>query len=132
MRNHRKDLVVYRISDSKEKLLSAEILFKNKQFKDSVSRSYYAMFSATRALLATKKLDSSKHSGVISLFNQHFVKKEIVSKKAGRILMDAREVREEGDYGDLIIISKKEAERQLKQAKEFIKEIEKAIKNAKH
>jgi len=46
--------------------------------------------------------------------------------------MDAREIREEGDYGNLIIISKREAERQLKQAKEFIKEIEKAIKNAKH
>jgi uncharacterized protein (UPF0332 family) len=40
----------------------------------SFARSYYAMFTAARALLATKHLDSSKHTGVVSLFNQHFVK----------------------------------------------------------
>ena len=37
------------------------------------------MFHAVRALLATKRLDSRKHSGVISLFNQHFVKPGLVS-----------------------------------------------------
>ncbi|MBU1599651.1 HEPN domain-containing protein [bacterium] len=40
----------------------------------------YAIFSAARALLATKDLDSSKHSGVISLFNQHFVKTGVEQK----------------------------------------------------
>ncbi|OQX53440.1 MAG: hypothetical protein B5M48_03415 [Candidatus Omnitrophica bacterium 4484_213] len=81
MRNHTKDLIVYRITDSKEKLLSAEILFKNKQFKDSVSRSYYAIFSVARALLATKGLDSSKHSGVISLFINILPKRRLFPKR---------------------------------------------------
>ena len=72
------DLARYRLTDAKEKLASAKILLKEKHFKDSLSRSYYAMFSAVRALLALKELDSSKHSGVISLFNQYFVKTNLV------------------------------------------------------
>jgi len=57
------DLIRYRLENSKEKLNSARILRENNQLKDSLSRSYYAMFTAARALLATKRLDSSKHAG---------------------------------------------------------------------
>ncbi|MDZ7261966.1 MAG: HEPN domain-containing protein [candidate division KSB1 bacterium] len=64
-----RDLAKYRFSDAIEKLESARILLQENRLKDSLSRSYYAMFSAVRALLALRKLDSSKHSGVISLFN---------------------------------------------------------------
>ena len=88
------DLIQYRLKSSKEKLNSATILLENKQFNDSLSRSYYAMFTAARALLATKRLDSSKHSGVISLFNQHFVKTGIVAKDLGQMLMKGKDLRE--------------------------------------
>jgi uncharacterized protein (UPF0332 family) len=71
------ELSKYRIKDAREKLESAKILFENKKYKDSVSRSYYAMYSAAKALLATKDLDSSKHSGVITLFHLHMERKRI-------------------------------------------------------
>jgi uncharacterized protein (UPF0332 family) len=64
-------LVLYRLESAREKLTAAKDLLENKHYKDSVSRSYYAIFTAARALLATRQLDSSKHSGVISFFNQH-------------------------------------------------------------
>lgn len=67
MSEYKKTLSKYRLEDSKEKLESAKILLKSKKYKDSVSRSYYAMLSVARALLATRGLGSSKHSGVISL-----------------------------------------------------------------
>jgi uncharacterized protein (UPF0332 family) len=60
------DLANYRISDAKEKIESAKILLHEKHFKDSLSRSYYAMFSAVRALLALKEV---RHSGIISRFD---------------------------------------------------------------
>ena len=87
------DLVRYRMQNSKEKLSSAKILFENSKFKDSISRSYYAMFTAARALLATKHLDSSKHTGVVSLFNQHFVREGIVANDFGRMLMKGKDLR---------------------------------------
>ena len=39
----------------------------------SSSRSYYAAFYALQALMLTKNLVYSKHAGVISGFNEHFI-----------------------------------------------------------
>ncbi|MEW6102728.1 MAG: HEPN domain-containing protein [bacterium] len=64
------------------------------------------------ALLSTKK-DSSKHSGVISLFNQHFVKTGILDKKMGKVLAESKGMREESDYKDFVVVSKDETERQI-------------------
>jgi len=123
----KEELAGYRIKDANEKILSSEILLKAKQYKDAASRAYYAMFSAARAVLATKGHDSVTHSGVITLFNQHFVKKGILSKNMGRLLAEAKDIRERGDYGDYIIVSEDEARKHLERARNFIKEIEKVL-----
>jgi len=114
------DLIRYRIQNSKEKLGSAKILLESSKSKDAISRSYYAMFTAARALLATKHLDSSKHTGVVSLFNQHFVKTGIVTKDLGRMLMKGRDLRQDGDYKDFIETSVEEAQDQYNNAEKFI------------
>ena len=118
------DLVKYRLQNSKEKLGSAKILLENSKFKDSISRSYYAMFTAARALLATKHLDSSKHSGVISLFNQHFVRTGVVARDFGRILMKGKDLRQDGDYKDFVETSIEEAQDQYSDAEKFIEQLE--------
>lgn len=122
------ELAKYRLEDAKEKLYSAETLLNGNSFKDSVSRSYYAMFSAARALLAMERVDSSKHSGIISLFNLHLVKSGKVAKKCGKILAKAKTVREKSDYGDFTMITKEEANNQIEDAKKFIHEVEIALK----
>lgn len=125
--NEKIDLAKYRLEVSQEKLDSARVLLKSKKYKDSVSRSYYAMFAAARSLLATKGLDSTKHSGVISLLNQHFVKQNILDKTFGRILAEAKDAREGSDYGDFVIVSPEEAELQLKNAEFFVSEIKRLV-----
>lgn len=48
------------------------------------SRAYYAAFYAASALLLREGIDTSKHSGVLALIHQHFVKGGKLSKnKAG-------------------------------------------------
>lgn len=121
------DLVKYRLREAKEKLKVAELNFKNGFYKDSLSRSYYAIYNATKALLATKRLNSKKHSGIISLFNKEFVKTSIIDKKFSQILMDAKEYRERSDYQEFFIVSKEEALQQLENAEIFVKEIESLI-----
>lgn len=125
--NEKLDLAKYRLTVSEDKLDSAKVLFENKKYKDSVSRSYYAMFAAARALLATKGLDSSKHSGIVSLFNQYFVKENILDMTFGKMLAEAKDAREESDYGDFTTVSPQEAEVQLKNAERFVNEIKKII-----
>lgn len=121
------DLSRYRLENSKSMLESAEILFKSNKYKDSISRAYYAMFSAARALLSTERLDSAKHSGVISLFNQHFVKPGTVNKNLGKYLNEARSLREKSDYADFVVVSREEARAQIDAAQEFIREIERVL-----
>lgn len=127
--NNKKALVSYRLESAKEKLKSAIALLKDDDYKDSVSRSYYAIFTAARALLATKGLDSSKHSGVVALFNQHFVKAKIVSKEASKLIGKAKLYREQADYGDFFVVSREEAKTQIQSAKRFIAEVEGVIKD---
>jgi len=122
-----KALISYRPESAREKLIAAEDLLEKRHYKDSVSRSYYAIFTAARALHATKRLDSFKHSGVIALFNQHFVKSGEVRKDASKWLERAKLYREQADYGDFYIVSVHEAEAQIQSAREFIEEIETAI-----
>lgn len=50
----------------------------------AVNRSYYAMFYAASALLASEGLARSKHSGVISAFGEHFVKTGLIQVEYAR------------------------------------------------
>lgn len=120
-------LAQYRLKKAYDHLQSAKILLNAGMYNDSLGRSYYAMFNAARSLLALKKLDSKKHSGVISLFNQHFVKTGIVDRTAGRDLNKARVRRESSDYADFYLVNKEESYNQFKTAENFVRTIESTL-----
>ena len=67
-------LARHRLARAKDAFGEGEQLLSQKFHMGAVNRFYYAAFYATRALLALQELDSSRHSGVISLFQKHFVK----------------------------------------------------------
>ena len=123
----RVDLAKYRTDKAKEILKEAEDAFKQNHFGMSVSRSYYAMFTSARALLALKELDSSKHSGVISLFNQHIVKAGLFPKEFNKFLSQAKDMREDADYGDFVNITQEDAESQIDHARKFVAEAERTL-----
>ena len=126
---HQIDLAKYRIEKAKERLLSAEALLKAESFADSIGRSYYAVFTAARSLLAVKGLDSKRHSGVVALFNEHFIKSGLLTKEVYQIITSAKAKRERADYEDYVEFGKEETEEQLKKAKEFVKIVENLLTN---
>ena len=83
------DLIKYRLSSAKEKLNSAKVLLEAGLYKDSVGRSYYAIFCAIRAVLAVRQVDFSKHAGVIAYFQKEFIKTEVFDKKYSKYLQQA-------------------------------------------
>ena len=121
------NLAKYRIEKSQENLQEAEDALKQNHFGMSVNRSYYAMFTSARAILALKELDSSKHSGVIALFSQHIIKPGLFPKELSKFLRKAKRIREDVDYGDFVEITKKDAQMQLEHAKEFLEEAENSL-----
>jgi len=81
-------------------LAGADVLIGGKRWNGALNRLYYAAFCAARALLATQNLDSSRHSGVISLFQEHFVRTGSVLQETARVLPRLFEKRQTTDYGD--------------------------------
>lgn len=122
-------LSLHRLETAKEKIEAAELLLSGGMFKDSIGRSYYAIFSAARAVLALESKDFSKHAGVISCFQKDYVKKGIFDKKYSKILMDAFQIRNKSDYDDYYVASKEEAEEQLSKAKQFLQELKVYVEN---
>ncbi|MDR1800307.1 MAG: HEPN domain-containing protein [Lachnospiraceae bacterium] len=78
----------YRLNNAKERLESSKILLDNNQYLDSKGRSYYAMFSAVRALLATEEIDFSKHSAVIAHFQKDYIKTGKLQKENDSVLSE--------------------------------------------
>lgn len=113
----------YRIQKSRDDLSSSELLFNMEQFSQSLNRSYYAMFHATRALLAYDKLDSKRHSGILAFFNQHYIKTGKIDIKYFTMLTLAQKLRQNSDYDDFYVAGKEDARLQLENAKEFVKQV---------
>lgn len=122
------DLIKYRLSSAKEKLTSAKLLLEAGLYKDSVGRSYYAIFSAVRAILAIRQVDFSKHAGVIAFFQKEYIKTAIFDKKYSKYLQQAFQIRNSCDYDDFFIVSRQDAEEQYERAIEILAVIEKYIK----
>lgn len=125
------DLIHYRLSSASEKLTSAKVLLDAGLFKDSVGRSYYAIFAAIRAVLAIRQVDFSKHAGVIAYFQKEFIKTNIFDKKYSKYLQQAFQIRNSCDYDDFFIVSKQDAEEQYERAKEILVVIEEYIKKSR-
>lgn len=73
------NLAIYRLQSAEERLLVAKENFDKGHYKDAINRSYYAIFTAIRAILAERNVDFSKHSAVISYFQREFIKGELSS-----------------------------------------------------
>lgn len=119
------DLSGYRLNKAKDLLKQAGILLENSSCDGSINRSYYAIFNAIRALLALIRIDSRKHSGVISYFDQYFVKTRVFNKTYSQIVHSAFDVRQMSDYQDFYIPSTEQAQQQFDNASQLIQEVEK-------
>ena len=118
-------LSTYRLSKAKTLLIQAELLLTNQQYDGSVNRSYYAMFTAVRALLALVRLDSRSHQGVISFFDRYFVKTNLFEKPYSQFLHTAFDARQDNDYEDFYVPSATDAREQYDHACQLLQEIEK-------
>jgi len=107
MKKEIRTLVIYRLNRADESLEEALILFEKDHINTFVNRLYYACFYAVTALLLSKGLSSSKHSGVRALFHQNFVKNELINKEMGKFYDKLFDTRQKGDYADLIYFDKK-------------------------
>lgn len=125
MSEEKKTLIRYRLSQARDSVKEAEVLLRERMsFRSVINRLYYAMFYAVLALLQEKDVGTSKHSGVIALFDKEFIKTGIFDKDFSKVLHRAFELRQKGDYMEQAEITKQDIDEIQPKAQEFINKVE--------
>ncbi|MGD0621719.1 MAG: HEPN domain-containing protein [Dehalococcoidia bacterium] len=117
------DLSIWRLGKAEATFKDGEELERLGSYQSAINRYYYSAFHAVRALLATKGLDSAKHSGVISYFNREFVKPGLVNKTYSKSLSNLFRLRSNADYDDFKTFSHEDCIAAREQARGIIQEI---------
>lgn len=81
-----------------ESLRAADHLLSGQFRNDAVSRLYYFVFHAIRALLFSKGLEPRSHEGMLRLFGSEFVKPGIFLPGDSHLIAQLMKFREEADY----------------------------------
>jgi len=89
------------------------------------SRAYYSMFYVAQALLLSKDMSFSSHSAVIAAYGKEFAKTKLLNPEFHRLLLEAQDRRNIGDYGMIGGIEDNEAQEIMDWSKKFLKAAEK-------
>ena len=76
------------LEKARRSIFAAEVLLKEGLDDFSASRSYYAMFYTTEALLLSKNLSFSSHKAVITAFGKEFIKTKELPSNLYRFLFE--------------------------------------------
>ncbi len=127
MDKERADLAIYRLETAKQCIISAKALIEISDYKGAANRTYYAVFHCMRSVLALCSIDFSKHSAVGAYFRKEYIKTGIFDVSMSDIISEAFDIRSDSDYNDYFVISKKEVEEQILNARYFYDKVEKYV-----
>ncbi len=126
---YKQALIEYRMERARQTLNAAKLLDKQSADPASiVNRAYYAIFYAALAMLATVGEETSKHSGVMALFDRHFIKTGVLPKEMGKFLHTAFDIRQTADYEDKAEISQEMSHQSLNSQKSSSDQLRKNFK----
>jgi len=112
------------LENARRDLHAAESNLQIGYYHITISRAYYAMFYAANALLSSKGIVRSKHSGVLSAFGEYFVKTGLIEPDYAQMLGFAFDSRIDSDY-DLAFIAERTVGKEiLENAGRFVERIE--------
>jgi uncharacterized protein (UPF0332 family) len=97
---------------------------KHGELEDAASRAYYAMFYAARAVLLTKGIKAKTHTGTISMFGEHIIKKGLLNEEFADTFRKAFDLRQKSDYEIFAELDEELVRETINDAKKFIEKIE--------
>lgn len=111
-----------------EMLDDAEDSLRKERFRSAVSRGYYAVYHAARAVLASRAIGTVTHKGLIQQFGDTLVRSGEVEREFGRILTDAHDDRQLADYNVMTgSFEKVDIERQIANARKFVERMQELL-----
>ncbi|WP_297981744.1 HEPN domain-containing protein [uncultured Methanobrevibacter sp.] len=118
------DKVEEALNVGKSQLISSRLLFENGQYRDSITLSYYAMYSSALALLLKKDISPKTHDGTLRQLGKEYVKEGLLSRESYRYIYDARSMRNKSSYDYSMTFTEELAEELILNAEKFISETE--------
>lgn len=119
------------LKQGEERLQAANELLRLGFYNDSISRAYYAMFSAITLLFYSHGKSYSSHKGLITAFHKEFIKTEIFPKHVGSSFSDLFQKRQESDYKASAHFTKEEGESSVSAAEELMEMVLSYLKDVK-
>jgi uncharacterized protein (UPF0332 family) len=111
----------YWLKRANNALNASEALVSEELFDDAISRAYYAMFYAAKALLIRDGVTTgSKHSAVVSAFGREYAKSGKVDPRYHQMLIEDFEWRQKADYDVFWHADRETAQGRVDDAREFI------------
>jgi uncharacterized protein (UPF0332 family) len=126
----KQEVIRYRLDQAREALDDAQYNLDGGRVRAASNRVYYAMFYAAVALLATRDLSSSRHSGVIALFHEHFVKSGAFPRALAHTLGQALDMRTDTDYKVSVLPEPAKLAKMLESARAFVRKAEDLVRAA--
>ncbi|MGA2297558.1 MAG: HEPN domain-containing protein [FCB group bacterium] len=117
------DLIKYRIDKSKQTFEDAIYNYDGQKYSTCLNRLYYSAYYAVTALLLSKNLSAKTHKGVRQLFNQYFIKEELISEEESILFTQLFDLRQESDYEDFSEIDYSIIPELIQKTKSFISTI---------
>lgn len=113
-------LIRYRLERAQESLADARLLADAGSWNTCVNRLYYSCFYAVSALLVRDGRSPSRHTGIRSLFNRHYVRTGVVPRDLARLYNDLFERRQESDYTDFVHFQSDQVRPWIPQTEAFV------------
>ena len=115
------------LARARQALSAGELALSHGDSITAVNRAYYAIFYSANALLSTRGLERSKHSGVIAVFRQQFIKTGFIEAEYSDIYGAVMDDRTEGDYNLEFEPDAVQAERDMARGRRFVARAEQAL-----
>jgi uncharacterized protein (UPF0332 family) len=112
------------LEKAKRSQKAATKLYKDGDIDFAASRAYYSLFYTASALLLSRNLSFSSHSGVIANFGKEFARTRAMDPKFHNYLIESQDRRNIGDYSIVAEVTDEQTKEMLGWAKEFIKAAE--------
>jgi len=118
------DLVKYRITKARETFNEVNVLIEHGFWNTAVNRIYYSCFYAVIALLLDNGIETKTHASARQMFGLHFINTNIIEQELGRFYSRIFNMRQTGDYDDLIDFDRQKVLELLEPSDKLISQIE--------
>ena len=106
---------------AKYQIKSANVLLEAEQFRDSITHSYYAMFTAAKAMLFTEDYESKSHENTLSEFGRIFLhESNRFSRESYEAYYNTKKLRKKTSYDYTVDFNEEDAKKRVIQAEKFI------------